>query len=416
MLYMGSAISLLLVRGFPSFLGSRILNSIALWVDFTLIFSLLSFHYGASPAVLGLSAALYGLPGLLLGPLLGALADRKSPALIMLLSAFARFVTSFGLALSHNEIVFIVWIFAKGLSNLGTMPAEQVLMRRLLSNEQVVSAVAVMSIIDQCTKIFAPLIGAGFSFALSSRGGFALTAVLAILSAGCAINVARVVGWGDAGERSRKSYPDFVLIRRVLSQRPQLAWPLALVLTFSMILGLYDSIVVVLLRDHGLPDSAFGTIVSCTALGAIGCALMLRNVLARVSESKSMIIFLAGFSASVAAAGGLALSLSRLNLGLLCLLWGINGFCYAGGVMAYSISLQKEAPPDTLGVVSASARSLQLTALVLGPIAGSWVAQSFGLETTFVGAGGLGLAMAAYAAFKHPHGARIAARSTPRQN
>lgn len=413
---MRSTISLLSIRGYSSFLGGRISNSIALWVDFTLIFSLLSFHYRASPAVLGVSAALYGLPGLLLGPLVGAMADRKSPALIMLLSAFARFATSIGLLFADNETMFIAWVFIKGLGNVGTIPAEQVLMRRLLSSEQIVSAVALVSVVDQCSKILSPLIGAGLSFALHSTGGFALTAILAIISAVCAIRVARVVGWHDSDEHSRRLYPDFKLIRQVMTERPALAWSLALVLTFSVILGLYDSVVAILLRDRGLPDSSFGTIVSCTALGAIGCAIMLKNMLARVSASRFMIIFLAGFSASVVAAGLLALALPALSLGLLCVVWGINGFCYAGGVMAYSIALQREAPPGTLGVVSASARSLQLAALVIGPIVGSWVAQAWGLEATFVGAGGLGLAIASYAALKQARVTHIAARPTPREH
>jgi small neutral amino acid transporter SnatA (MarC family) len=68
--------------------------------------------------------------------------------------------------------------------------------------------------------------------------------------------------------------------------------------------------------------------------------------------------------------------------------------------MAYAIALQKEAPPDSLGIVSASARSMQLAALVVGPIIGSWVAQHLGLEITFVSAGGIGLAIAACATLK----------------
>lgn len=68
--------------------------------------------------------------------------------------------------------------------------------------------------------------------------------------------------------------------------------------------------------------------------------------------------------------------------------------------MAYAIAPQKEAPPDSLGVVSASARSMQLAALVIGPIIGSWVAQHLGLEITFVSAGGIGLAIAVFATLK----------------
>jgi MFS family permease len=397
---MQSTISLFAIRGYSSFFMGRIFNSTSVWVDFTLIFSLMSFHYNANPGVLGMTAALYGLPGLLLGPFIGALADRKSPALIMLCGACARFVTSLGLTFAPNEGVFVAWVFAKGISNLGTVSAEQIVIRRLLSDAQIVSTVALTSIVDQCTKVLSPLLGAALSFTLHSRGGFALTGVLALFSMWCAISVAGAVGWRDSYGSRQRRYPDFVSFWRVMAERPALASTLGLVLTFSIILGLYDSLVVVLLRDHGLPANSFGSIVSCTALGAVGCGIVIKYVLTRVSESKSMTWFLVGFSATVVLAGFLALAVTKLSLGVLCLLWCINGFCYGGGVMAYSVSLQKESPRDSLGIVSASARSLQLAALVIGPIIGSWVAQHVGLGITFISAGGIGLAIATYVAAK----------------
>ncbi|AOJ83699.1 MULTISPECIES: MFS transporter [Burkholderia] len=394
---MRSTIALFSVRGYPPFFFGRIFNSIAVWVDFTLIFSLMSFHYHANTSMLGLTAALYGLPGLLVGPFIGALADRKSPALIMVISALARLVTSLGLAFAPNESVFVAWVLIKGISNLGTIPAEQIVIRRLLSDEQIVSTVALTSVVDQCTKILSPLLGAGLSFALHSRGGFALTACLAIASAVCAIVVAQTVGWRDVARQAQRRYPDFKLVRRVLAEHPALATSLGLMLTFSAILGMYDSIVVVLLRDHGLPAAAFGTIVSFTAIGAISCATLLKKVLARISEAKSMAAFLAGFSGTVVVAGLLALLTTNLNLVVLCALWYVNGFCYGGGVMCYSISMQREAPRDALGVFSTSGRSLQLAALVIGPVIGAWIALRFGLATTFIGSGTFGLAAAAYA-------------------
>lgn len=395
-----STISLFGIRGYSSFFIGRTFNSISVWVDFTLIFSILSFYYNANPGVLGMTAALYGLPGLLAGPFIGALADKKSPALIMLCGACARFVTSMGLAFAPNEGAFIAWVLAKGISNLGTIPAEQIVIRRLLSDTQIVSTVALTSIVDQCTKILSPLLGVVLSLVLHSHGGFALTGLLALFSIWCAIGVAGAVGWRDSSGRHQGRYPDFALFWRVIAERPALASALGLVLTFSTILGLYDSLVVVLLRDHGLPANSFGSIVSSTALGAVACGIVFKSMLARVSEAKSMIWFLVGFSATVVLAGMLALTVTKLSLGLLCLLWAINGFCYGGGVMAYSVSLQKESPRDSLGIVSASARSLQLAALVVGPIVGSWLAQHFGLEIIFVSAGGIGLAIAAYVAVK----------------
>jgi len=382
------------VRGYAPFFASRLFNSIAIWVDFTLIFSLLSFNFDATPRTLGLAAALYGLPGLLLGPFIGVLADRKSPAVVMLISTIGRFATSLLLVIAPSEGFFIAAVLLKGISNLGAVPAEQVLIRRLLSDQQIVSTTTLTSIVDQCTKIASPLLGAALAMISQSRGGFLLTAILALASAGCAVRIASTIGWKSADLGTTGRLPNFSALWETLSQKPRFALALLLVLALSLTLGLYDSIVVILLREHGLPPSAFGTIVSFTAAGAILCALIFKRLLDRTSEFLIMLVSASGFSMTVIAAGILALTNDRLGLPVLCALWLMNGFFYAGGVMAYSISLQKESPRELLGSLSATGRSLQLGALVCGPVVGSWVAQHFGTPWTFIGAGALGLFVA----------------------
>ncbi|MFL9960042.1 MFS transporter [Paraburkholderia sediminicola] len=386
--------SLFKVRGYASFFASRLFNSIAIWVDFTLIFSLLSFSYNAAPRTLGIAAALYGLPGLLLGPFIGVLADRNSPALVMLASSTGRFISSLLLAIAPNEGFFIAMVLLKGISNLGSVPAEQILVRRLLTDEQIVSTTTLTSLIDQCTKIASPLLGAALAVVSHSRGGFFFTAVLAFASAGCAVRIGAVIGWKSADHQAKNRLPNFSVLWQTILSKPRFAVALTLMLALSLTLGLYDSILVLLLREHGLPASAFGTIVSCTAAGAISCALVLKRVLVRTSEFRVMLASLCGFSVTVIAAGVLGIAYERLSLPVLCVLWLINGFCYAGGVMAYSISLQTESPREMLGVLSSTGRSLQLCALVGGPIVGSWIAQHFGTPWTFIGAGAVGLCIA----------------------
>jgi MFS family permease len=386
--------SLFKVRGYSSFFASRLLNSIAIWVDFTLIFSLLSFSYNAAPGTLGIAAALYGLPGLLLGPFIGVLADRNSPALVMLASSTGRLITSLLLTIAPNEGFFIAVVLLKGVSNLGAVPAEQILVRRLLSDEQIVSTTTLTSVVDQCTKIVSPLLGAALAVVSHSRGGFLFTAMLALASASCTVRIGRIIGWKSEDHEAKNRLPHFGVLWQAISGKPRFAVALTLMLALSLTLGLYDSILVLLLREHGLPASAFGTIVSCTAAGAIACALVMKRALASTSEFHVMLMSLCGFSVTVIAAGFLGLAYERLSLPVLCALWLINGFCYAGGVMAYSISLQTESPREMLGVLSATGRSLQLCALVGGPVAGSLIAQHVGPAWTFIGAGAVGLCIA----------------------
>ncbi|WP_175425561.1 MFS transporter [Trinickia violacea] len=394
--------SLFSVQGYLSFFASRLFNSIAIWIDFTLIFSVLSFNYNAAPRTLGIAAALYGLPGLLLGPFIGVLADRNSPALVMLASSTGRLITSLLLAIAPNESFFITMVLLKGVSNLGGVPAEQILVRRLLTDEQIVSTTTLTSLVDQCTKIASPLLGAALAVVSHSRGGFLFTAVLACASVGCTVRIGSTIGWKSADHEARNRLPNFPVLWETILGKPRFTVTLTLMLALSLTLGLYDSILVLLLREHGLPASAFGTIVSCTAAGAIACALVLKRMLVRTNEFRVMLVFLCGFSMTVIAAGILGISYERLSLPVLCVLWLLNGFCYAGGVMAYSISLQTESPREMLGVLSSTVRSLQLCALVGGPIVGSWIAQHFGTPWAFIGAGAVGLCIACVGASVFP--------------
>lgn len=64
--------------------------------------------------------------------------------------------------------------------------------------------------------------------------------------------------------------------------------------------------------------------------------------------------------------------------------------------MSFSVVLQNEAPTNMLGVISTSCRSLQLAALVAGPVIGSGLAHYVDVPITFVIAGSTGLVITGY--------------------
>jgi MFS family permease len=166
---------------YPLLLSMRACSSVILWVDFTLIFSLLSYHWQVGASTLGIASALYGLPGLMLGPLFGRLTDRHPPFKLLYLSYLARSLTSLLLIFAPSTEVFLALVFCKGLGNLGAMPTEQVLVRVLLSQNQIVSNASLTTAIDQISKICAPLVGALLAQWFRPAAGFGLSALLALL-------------------------------------------------------------------------------------------------------------------------------------------------------------------------------------------------------------------------------------------
>lgn len=384
------------ITGYPPLFISRIFNSVAVWVDFTLIFTVMSFHFNASAYQLGIAAALYGLPGLLLGPFIGQIADKYSPVIILFTSACARFIASLSLAISTHQEIFLMMIFLKGVSNLGMAPAEQILIKELLNKEQILLTVSLTNIIDQCIKIISPLIGSLISTITNSQDGFYLTALLASLTALLSIKIGTSIGWIKKTTITTTILPNFRMVYTIIRSSNMLFSSFLVVLSASLTLGLYDSILSLLLRVQGFTSDAFGIIVSSTASGAILCGFLFKKIHLLFNNQRLMICGLIGFSVTVLIAGIICLIFNNLHLYIFCIIWFINGFCYACIVMSFSVVLQNEAPTNMLGVISTSCRSLQLAALVAGPVIGSGLAHYVGVPITFVIAGSTGLVITGY--------------------
>lgn len=386
---MTSIKDILTTSGYFQLLMARICSSVSIWMDFILIFSTLSFSFQATPFTIGVATALYGFPGLILGPWIGAAADRYSPALVLLLSASAGSIISFLFcgAITGTIQLFIAIIFLKGISNLGAFPAEQIIINRLLSDNQMIFTTRLFNLIDQLSKIFAPLLGGVCVQFMHSKNSFILSALLGVIVSICAISIGQVIGWKEKSSSSFRWKPDFKTVVILLRKDIKLAVSLFLVVMLSLTLGLYDSMLVSLLKEKGLPVGSFGIIVSCTAVGAIICTVVLKSLLKVINELSMMFIFLYGFSSTIIAAGLAAFIFDHLILFPLCILWIINGFCYSGVSMGYIISLQRSCPQSLLGTISSSGRSLQLGALILGPIVGSLIAKIISIPLTFVGVG-----------------------------
>ncbi len=194
-----------------------------MWMDFTLVFAVLSFRFQSTPRVLGFAVALYGLPSLFIGPFVGALADRSSPLRLMLFAAVARFATSLLLAFAPTEQNFVLAILLKGISNLGSLPAEQILIRKLLSPKRIVTTTVLTATIDQCVKILSPLLAATAAITTNSQSSFLITAVLALATACCVLRLSIVLGWKYTSQRANAKFPDFSTFWKVFREKPTFA-------------------------------------------------------------------------------------------------------------------------------------------------------------------------------------------------
>lgn len=383
------------VRGYYLLLALRLISAVVLWLDFTSIFANIAFYWQASPFQIGVASAVYGLPGLVLGPAIGQLADRWGPYRVLALSYALRGITSVLLFTAPSIELFIVGVFLKGIANLGAMPAEQLLIKGMLNQEQIVSNAGLMTAVDQGVKILAPLAISVLAAWWAPNLGFAISFVIAAvgLAAVAILKLRYAVAPPDGPASTARE--SFATLKVMVIEDVFFRIGLCASLLQSFVLGLYDPMLTIILKHQGLNSGAFGIVVSATALGALIGAILFKRVFKREGGLSLIALSLSGFGASVFIPGLLGMLGHHLPLLGFAILWIVNGLCYALTAMNFAVILQMETPRSQIGTVSSTIRSVQLLFLVTAPLAGSAFAAHFGVNTVFAFCGAMTLFFAA---------------------
>jgi hypothetical protein len=406
------------VPGYGSLVHARLFTSLVAWIDFTLIFSILSFNLEADALTIGMATALYGLPGLVLGPGFGTLADRHDPFAVLFSSYAVRCGSSLLLIFTADVPLFLLLVFIKGIANLGAMPAEQRLLQRMLSHDQQAPNASIMAVVDQAAKIAAPLVGATFASLRLPGSGFGLSVVLSLAGAFSLLHVRRRIRSPAPGRQSAPARSDAPVRPEagpghasphvhppppqssqrtrqhalMALMRDSLEFRLAFIAATAQtaVLGIYDPLLALFLKDQGMPAATFGLIVSATAVGGIVGAVGFRVV--RANARIGIGHGVTGFGFTIVVPGLLAAAGVPLPPGLMLVLWLGNGAAYAVTMMRFGVALQHLCPASVIGSVSATTRSLQMGALVAGPMVGAHLGAWMGLPWLFVLSGGSAMA------------------------
>ena len=365
--------------------GVRFSSSATLWLDFILIFTTLTFIFDAPPQTLALAASLYGIPALLLGPYLGSLADRLDARQIIFAGFCIRFAAACSLFSAPSMDYFLIFTTLKGISNLGTTAAEVVLTQKLLLPSQIVKNTSVVSIMDQTLKISAPL-AAGLLTGLSTKPiGFLISAGFCVIGL---VLVARLPPPDKTPIAVAPTAPKYRIRLGLEYFHKYLIAQVFLycVLLQSAALGLYDSLLGLLLKEHGYDSASFGLVVSATALGGILAGFAFPHLYSLQSRRCATVAsFL--FGLAILMAGLIGVFPQWFALTPMSVLFLLAGFAYGLTSQGLTTTLQLTCSTNHLGAIFATTRTLSIFLFISFPVLGGWLAGLFGTAAVIITAG-----------------------------
>ena len=159
------------------FLGAEALSSIGSWATIVAIWGYAAFEYDASPGEVSLFGIAFSAPGVLLGPLSGAVVDRIGPKATLAMAKALGVVASLLLLAADDFRALALLSALHGTASAFSHPALQSMPPRLVDDAHLARTNALVSLTDELAIVLGP-VAAGVSIAaFGFRGAFVFDAL-----------------------------------------------------------------------------------------------------------------------------------------------------------------------------------------------------------------------------------------------
>lgn len=323
---------------------------------------------------LGFSLALQFGPILILGPLLGPLADRVNARTIIFWCAVLE--TIFGIVLGVAVLfgvanLFLVYALALalGVVQSAEAPARHVFVNELVEKKNVPNAIGLHSTMFNSSRLVGPAI-AGIGIAVLGTGWTLLLSGLSLGAAAIAIAFLRRNELHTV-EKAPKERGQFRAGVAYIRSRKDLMVVLTMLFVVGALVfnfGIFSSTMAVV--EYGLGSQDYGFIMSALAVGSLAGALLV----ARSSRPRLSVITVA---ALVIAIGAIASALAP-TVAVFVLVYPLLGF---GGVLMVATTngyIQTTTDDIYRGRVMAIFSTLLIGSTPIGSLLAGWVSNEFG--------------------------------------
>jgi predicted MFS family arabinose efflux permease len=261
-------------RRFVALLAGQAVNGIGSWCALIAIWGYAAYKFDANPAQIALLSFSWALPAALLGPLAGIPVDRFGPKRALIAADTFGAVIALALAFSSSYWQLVALGACVGVTRSVSEPAFTALAPRLVGDDQLLRANALLGAASMSAIAFGPLIAAGAISLWGIRAAFLVDAVTYLIGNAVVVPLhLRAVKRAESPERPSVLHElraGFAVVR----DRAAVRRILGLSVTVYMVWGAYAVIEPLYVRDvlHRSPatlallQAAFGVLLLANAL------------------------------------------------------------------------------------------------------------------------------------------------------
>lgn len=380
-------------RPFRRVLIGHTLSGLGDWLDFFALVVLVTYGWRMGPGALAAVAIAAAAPWAVIGPAAGVLADRLPPRVTLVGSDLARAAIVFGLVFAQSLPVLLALVAAKVCFSTLFSPAQQIVVKRTVPEEDLLAANALSTFVNQSTKVIGPALGGLLVGAFGPRWAFGVDAVTFLLSAAVLSQLSLSKAGSAGGAARRRSFrSEFAEGISFISRSSVLLMAVGGMTATMFLVFAFDTLSPLALKELGADPSLLGLAMACVGGGAAIGTVLVGQWGQGIRPLGVMGASQAGAGAVVAGLGVALVSGTHLAPPVLMLSCAMIGTAFAGLLVAYPYVLQRATPPDLMGRVSATAGALPTVMQLLAPPLGAALAIRYGVGWVLV-SGGAGLAM-----------------------
>ncbi|MNI33963.1 enterobactin exporter EntS [compost metagenome] len=356
------------------------------WFDALAIQVLVGYRWQVSPLMLALIPVAMALPGILLGSVAGAAADRMNKLKLMRACDLLTALLTLLLLLAPNMAWLLPLLALRAAISTVNVPAQQSLTRSIVSKDQLFQASSLNGLVNQGSKIAGPLLGGLALTLLTPQWCIVLNAILRGCSYLLLLSVRRIPA---EHQQAPKVQEEQVPLRTLWKE----GWSFLLGSRFLLMVMLYGlagslAIQVVdfqftsLFREYSpAGESVLGWMVAASGAGAV----LIIVVLSKLGQAISSIFKMAmGYALIGGAIAGLGLLQPGASILWVLLLGFILGLGNGAAAVTFNYILQKETPPHMTGRVFGIQSTVLSAALVIAPLLGGLLVEFAGPSQIFL--------------------------------